>query len=48
MIAKASTQAMRIFYQQNLFKDYNFLTRFLVNVGINLLEVKRVFKARFL
>jgi len=48
MIAKASTQAMRIFYQQNLFKDYNFLTRFLVNVGINLLEIKRVFKARFL
>lgn len=48
MIAKASTQAMRIFYHQNLFKDYNFLTRFLVNVGINLLEVKRVFKARFL
>ena len=48
MIAKASTQAMRIFYQQNLFKDYNPLTRFLVMQGINLLEIKRVFKARYL
>jgi GT2 family glycosyltransferase len=48
MIAKASTQAMRIFYQQNLFKDYNPLTRFLVMQGINLLEIKRVFKAKYL
>lgn len=48
MVAKASTQAMRIFYQQNLFKDYNFLTRFLVLQGIKLLEIKRVFKAKYL
>ena len=48
MIAKASTQAMRIFYQQNLFPKYNFLTRHLVMFGIKLLEIKRVFKARYL
>lgn len=48
MIAKASTQAMRIFYQQNLFKNYNPLTRFVVMQGINLLEIKRVFKAKYL
>ncbi len=48
MVAKASTQAMRIFYQQNLFKNYNPLTRFLVMQGINLLEIKRVFKAKYL
>ena len=46
--AQASTQAMRIFYQQNLFKDYNPLTRFLVMQGIKLLEIKRIFKARYL
>lgn len=48
MVAKASTQAMRIFYQQNLFKNYNFLTRFLVMQGINLLEMKRIIKAKYL
>lgn len=46
--AQASTQAMRIFYQQNLFPKYNLLTRFLVMQGINILEIKRVFKAKFL
>ncbi len=48
MVAKASTQAMRIFYQQNLFPKYNILTRFLVMQGINVLEFKRVFKAKYL
>jgi len=48
MIAKASTQAMKIFYQENLFKNYNFFTRFLVMQGINLLTVYRVFKAKYL
>ncbi len=46
-IAKASTQAMRIFYQQNFFKNYNYLTRFWVTQGINLLEIKRVIKAKY-
>ena len=48
MIAKASTQAMRIFYQQNLFPNYNFFTRSLVMLGVKLLEIKRVFKAKYL
>jgi len=47
-VAKASTQAMRIFYQENLFKDYSPITRGLVMFGINLLEIKRVFKAKYL
>jgi len=47
-VAKASTQAMRIFYQENLFKNYSPITRGLVMFGINLLEIKRVFKAKYL
>lgn len=47
-VAKASTQAMRIFYQENLFKDYSPFTRGLVMFGIKLLEIKRVFKAKYL
>jgi GT2 family glycosyltransferase len=46
--AKASTSAMRIFYQQNLFDKYTPLTRFLVNTAINFLEFIRVFKAKYL
>lgn len=46
--AKASTSAMRIFYQQNLFSNYSPLTKFVVNMGINLLEFIRVFKAKYL
>lgn len=46
--AKASTSAMRIFYQQNLFSKYSPLTKFIVNIGINLLEFIRVFKAKYL
>lgn len=48
MTAKASTQAMRIFYQENLFSHYSALTKFLVMFGIELLELKRVFKAKYL
>jgi len=46
--AKASTQAMRIFYQENLFSHYSAFTKFLVMFGIKLLEIKRVFKAKYL
>lgn len=46
--ALASTQAMRIFYQENLFKNYSFPVRFLVLSGIKLLEVIRVLKAKYL
>ena len=48
MIAKASTQAMKIFYQENLFKNYNFFTRFLVMQGISLLTFYRILKAKYL
>lgn len=47
-IAKASTNAMRIFYQENLFKDYPFPVRKLVLFGIKLLELQRVLKAKYL
>jgi len=47
-VAKASTQAMRIFYQENLFSHYSIFTKFLVMSGIQLLELKRVFKAKYL
>lgn len=46
MAAKASTQAMRIFYQRNF--RYPKPTKFLVAFGINFLELVRVFKAKFL
>ena len=47
-VAKASTQAMRIFYQENLFSHYSNLTKLFVMTGINLLEFKRIFKAKYL
>jgi len=47
-VAKASTNAMRIFYQENLFPKYSFITKSLVMLGINLLELKRVIKAKYL
>ncbi len=46
--AKSSTQAMKIFYQENLFSKYNRPTRYLVLGGIKLLEFKRLFKAKYL
>ncbi len=45
--AKASTQAMRIFYQTNLFSNYSYLTKLLVNFGIDLLEFTRIIKAKY-
>ena len=47
-VAKASTQAMRIFYQNNLLPQYPRLTQKLVLTGINLLEKLRVFQAKYL
>ena len=46
--AKASTEAMRIFYRENLFSHYSAPIRFLVLFGIKILELKRVFKAKYL
>lgn len=48
MVAKASTNAMRIFYKNNLLKDYNFITKSLVMFGIKILEIYRVSKAKYL
>ena len=47
-VAKASTNAMRIFYQENLFSNYSAPVRFLVMTGIKMLEFQRVFKAKYL
>lgn len=47
-VAKASTNSMRIFYQENLLKNYSPITRQIVLLGIKLLELKRVFKAKYL
>jgi hypothetical protein len=44
--AKASTDAMRIFYKENLFKRYPKLIQKLVLLGIKLLEFIRIFKAK--
>jgi len=46
--ALASTQAMRIFYQENLIRLYPHSLRWLVWTGIKLLETYRIFKAKFL
>lgn len=46
--AKASTSAMRIFYQENYFGSYPKITKTLVMAGINMLEQIRVFKAKYL
>jgi len=47
-VAQASTNAMRIFYQENLLKNYSPITRQIVLFGIKLLEFKRLFKAKYL
>lgn len=47
MVARASTNAMRIFYKENLLKNYNFITKTLVMLGINILEIYRVTKAKY-
>jgi GT2 family glycosyltransferase len=46
--AKATTNAMRIFYQENLLNSYPSALRPLVNLGISFLESYRVFRARYL
>jgi hypothetical protein len=46
--ALATTNAMRIFYQENLFSKYSLFTQTLVLGGIKLLEIFRVFKAKYL
>jgi len=46
--AIASTEAMRIFYRENLIKNYPPLLQPLIWQGINLLEFYRVFKAKYL
>lgn len=47
-VAQSSTEAMRIFYQKNLFKNYSPLIQKIVLFGIKLLEIKRVSKAKYL
>jgi len=48
MAAKASISAMRIFYQQNYYQNYSKLTKFIVSTGINILNLIRLFKAKYL
>jgi len=47
-IAQASTNAMRIFYENNLIKNYPKPIQKLVLLGIKLLELKRTTKAKYL
>jgi GT2 family glycosyltransferase len=47
-VAKASTDAMRIFYQENLIKNYSKPLQKIVMFGIKLLELKRIIKAKYL
>jgi len=47
-IARASTQAMRIFYQDHLLAKYSLPLQKIVMLAINLLEKLRVFKAKYL
>lgn len=46
--ALASTNAMRIFYQENLISSYPKFIQALVMSGIKIMEMVRVFKARYL
>jgi GT2 family glycosyltransferase len=46
--ALASTDAMRIFYRENLLEKYPPYLQALVMSGIKLLEIQRVFKAKYL
>lgn len=46
--AIASTNAMKIFYRENLLKNYSPIWQFIVWQGINLLILTRLFKAKFL
>jgi len=46
--AMATTNAMRIFYRENLIKNYPSSLRWLVWLGIDILEKYRIFKAKYL
>jgi len=46
--AKATTNAMRIFYRENLISHYSPFWQWIVWQGINLLEIYRLFRAKFL
>ena len=46
--AYASTNAMKIFYKENLISKYPKLVQPFILAGIKLLEIKRVFKAKYL
>lgn len=46
--AKAGTNAMRIFYRLNLINHYPKFFRWIVWLGIDLLEIYRIFKAKYL
>lgn len=46
--AKATTNAMRIFYQDNLINNYPKIFHPIIYLGINLLQSYRVFKAKYL
>ncbi len=46
--AIATTNAMRIFYQENLLSDYPTFMHPIIKLGIEILELYRVFKARYL
>lgn len=46
--ALASTNAMKIFYTENLINKYPKIAKPFIMAGIKLLEVKRVFKAKYL
>lgn len=46
--AQASTNAMRIFYRENLIKNYSPLVQWIVWKGIDLLDFYRLFKAKYL
>lgn len=46
--AIASTNAMRIFYRENLMSSYPKFLHPLIKLGINFLELYRVFKAKYL
>jgi GT2 family glycosyltransferase len=46
--AKATTNAMRIFYQENLLDNYPSFFHPIILTGIQLLETYRVFKAKYL
>lgn len=47
-IAKASTEAMEIFYEENLMNNYSKPIQKLIWCGIKLLEFYRLFKAKYL